>query len=286
MHLSAIPKDKKIIADVKRAILKNVGGQEGFQREFPNLIRRAFDEVIDTPRTGRLRLDQIEKTEKTYIGTKIEILFRSFIGYPKGIRDLNVDGMDVDIKNTIGSNWMIPRESFNEPCILIAANEKTARCKLGIIVARPEYLSVGSNRDQKKSITKDSFKYIEWVLFDHPYPPNIWENADPARVERIFKARGGTQRLVQLFKEMEGIPISRTVIQGISQQKDYMKRLRKNGGARDELARANIALLSAAYDRSLIKKLSLPDCSSDDFISVKAETVRQKAILASKLCKV
>ena len=59
---------------------------------------------------------------------------------------------------------------------------------------------------------------------------------------------------MQLFKEMEGVAISRTVIQGIAQQKDYMKRLRKNGGARDPLAEV-IALLSGNYDKNLIKAL-------------------------------
>src|SRR5687767_5744114 len=34
-------------------------------------IRRALDEVIDGPRTGRWDVSQLEKTEKTYIGTKI-----------------------------------------------------------------------------------------------------------------------------------------------------------------------------------------------------------------------
>jgi hypothetical protein len=283
MHIVAEPEDKKVVADVKRAILKNVGGEEEFQRNFPKLLRRAIDEVIDTPRTGRVILDQTEKTEKTYVGTKIEILFRKFIGYPKGILDLNVDGLDVDIKNTVGSNWMIPREAFNKPCILISANEKTARCKVGIFIARPEYLSQGSNRDQKKSITRASFKHIEWILFDYPYPPNIWESVDPTKREKIFQARGGTQRLVQLFKEMQGVPLSRTVIEGVAQQKDYMKRLRRNGGARDELARLNIALLSGAYDSALINKLGLPPCSSEEFISVKAETFARKGMLANKL---
>ena len=283
VDISATPTDKKIVADVKRAILKNVGGEEGFKRDFPKLLRRAFDEVIDTPRTGRLTFDQTEKTEKTYMGTKIEIFFRAFIGYPKGLLDLNVDGMDVDIKNTVGSNWMIPQEAFNKPCILIAANEKTARCKLGILVARPKYLSKGSNRDQKKSITSNSFKHIDWILFDCPYPQNIWETVAAAKVKRIFSARGGTQRLVQLFKEMEGIPISRTVIEGIAQQKDYMKRLRKNGGARDELAQSNIAVLSGVYDKALIRALGIPVCSGEEFISFKAESAEHKKLLRNHL---
>lgn len=73
--------DEKILKDLEHAILKNVGGIEALKEEFPKMIRKSLDEVIDTPRTGRLTIDQIEKTEKTYIGTKVEILFRNMIGF-------------------------------------------------------------------------------------------------------------------------------------------------------------------------------------------------------------
>ncbi len=276
-------KDLNTAAKIEKAILKNVGGKSTLENEFPKMIRKALDEVIDTPRSGRLRLDQIEKTEKTYIGTKIEILFRNFIGFPKGILDLNIDGMDVDIKNTVTGNWMIPQEAFGKPCILISADEKKALCNLGIFVAWPEYLSKGTNRDKKKSIPKSNFKYIHWLLFEQPYPKNIWEDADPLKVKKIFKPEGGTERLVQLFKEMQEVPISRTVIEGIAQQKDYMKRLRKNGGARDKLASEGIALLSGAYDKALIKKLGLPACSREEFISYQVKTAEDKKLLRDKL---
>lgn len=34
-------------------------------------LRLALDEVIDGARTGRFAVAQLEKTEKTYIGTKV-----------------------------------------------------------------------------------------------------------------------------------------------------------------------------------------------------------------------
>ena len=275
--------DKKILQDIERAILKNVGGKKALREKFPKIIRKALDEVIDTPRTGRLTLDQIEKTEKTYIGTKVEILFRSLIGFPKGILDLNIDGVDVDIKNTVGSNWTLPPEVLNKPCILISSNEKTGLCNLGLVVVRPEYLSKGTNRDEKKTIAKSNFGNIRWLLYEFSYPKNIWESADPALVKRIFKSKSGAERLVQMFKEMQGVPITRTVIEGIAQQKDYMKRLRKNGGARDKLAADGIALLSGAYDRVLIKNLGLPFCTRDEFISYRAGNREELKLLKDKL---
>jgi hypothetical protein len=275
--------DIKLLQDIERAILKGFGGKEALQEIFPKMIRKALDEVIDTPRTGRLTLDQIEKTEKTYIGTKVEILFRNLIGFPKGILDLNIDGVEVDIKNTVGSNWTLPPEVLNKPCILISSKETRALCNLGLIVVRPEYLSKGTNRDHKKTIAKASFDKIRWLLHDFPYPKNIWEAADPAHVKRIFNYRGGTERLVQLFKEIQGVPITRTVIEGIAQQKDYMKRLRRNGGARDRLAEEGIALLSGAYDTFSINKLGLPFCTRDEFISYRARNHEERDFLKDKL---
>lgn len=275
--------DTKITQSIERAILKNVGGVEGLGEEFPKLIRRAIDEVIDTPRTGRLMLDQIEKTEKTYIGTKIEILFRNFIGFPKGVLDLNVNGMDVDIKNTVTGNWMIPNEAVDKPCILIEADEKHARCSLGIIIAHLEYLTKGANRDQKRSISSAGREHIHWLLEDHPYPANFWQGFKPQQAWDIFRPEHANERLVCLFKTSLGKPIPRTVVEGVAQQKDYMKRLRKNGGARDILAKAGIALLSGMYDKALIQKLGLPPCGKDEFISCRADTAEKKKILADKL---
>ena len=85
-------------------------------QEIPQIIRRAIDEVIDAPRTNRFILSETEKTEKTYLGTKIEILLRAYLGLPKGnVLDLSIAGVETDIKNTMGSNWTIPMEALVIP---------------------------------------------------------------------------------------------------------------------------------------------------------------------------
>ena len=275
--------DVKILKDLERAILKNVGGLVTLQDEFPKMIRKALDEVIDTPRTGRLTIDQIEKTEKTYIGTKVEILFRNMIGFPKGILDLNVDGVDVDIKNTVGKNWTLPPEVVNKACILISSDEAKALCNLGLVVVRAEYLSHGQNRDGKRSLTKENFKHIHWIFKDLPYQPNFWRDIDAARVKRIFRPRGGTDRLVQMLREIQSVPIHRDIVIGIAQQDDPMKRLRKNGGARDKLAEDGIVVLSGTYDKNLIERLDLPFCTRSEFISYQTRTGEEKDLLKDKL---
>lgn len=72
-----------------------------------------------------------------------------------GLRDLVIDGQDVDVKNTVRSTWTIPPETYRneEPCILIRSNGASLKCWLGVIFARDAYLTAVTNRDGKRSIS-------------------------------------------------------------------------------------------------------------------------------------
>lgn len=266
------------LADI---ITGNAGGEEQLRATVPSLIRRAIDEVIDTPRTGRLLLDEIEKTEKTYIGTKIEILIRDFLGFPKGRLDLEIDGQDVDIKYTSTGSWMIPAEAIDHPCILLLSDEDTRLCFLGIFVAHDEYLNPGANRDGKKGISVAGLENVLWLLRDLQYPANFWADVSQEDAAYIndMKNTGGTERLRRLFRRVQGIPVSRSVIEGVARQRDYMKRLRKNGGARDPLLREGIAILSGKYNRDAIAELGLPECTPDEFVSISIDSDARREIL-------
>ncbi len=233
------------------------------------MLRQCIDDVIMTPKTGRRSYDELEKTEKTYIGTRVEIELRALLRLPKGKLDTVILGRDVDIKNTMGSNWMIPTEAFNHPCILVAADEVQANCYLGLIVARPEYLTSGQNKDSKKSISSSGFANILWLLQRQPYPPNFWRTVAPEVVDRIFAQTSGNRRVAELFRKVQGIPITREVIEAVAQQQDFMRRIRsdKGNGTRDRLAREGILRLSGQYDAPLIEALGLPSCSGSEFIS-------------------
>jgi hypothetical protein len=255
---------------LEEAIYRHAGGVDCFRVNIPLLLRQAIDEVIDSARSNRFTLDETEKTEKTYIGTKVEILLRNYLKMEKGkILDLSIDGIEVDIKNTIASNWTIPAEAMGHPCILIQSEESKALCSFGIIVIRDEILNAGRNRDGKRTIAKMSFEHIHWLLRNEPYPENFWQHLDPELRREITAPRGGTDRLAVLFRRYQGRPISRRLVQGIAQQDDYMKRIRKNGGARDLLAPEGIAILWGKKDRDLIRQLGLPNCEPDEFISFK-----------------
>ena len=60
------------------------------------MLRQCVDDVIMTPKTGRRSYDELEKTEKTYIGTRVEIELRAMLNLPKGKLDTVILGVSKD----------------------------------------------------------------------------------------------------------------------------------------------------------------------------------------------
>jgi restriction endonuclease NaeI len=261
--------DFALLSDLSRDITLRAGGLDGLETEIPTMLRQCIDDVIMTPKTGRRAYEDLEKTEKTYIGTRVEIELRALLKLPRGRLDTCLLGHDVDIKHTMGSNWMIPTEAVDCPCLLVAADEGRALCYLGLIVARPAYLTKGQNKDAKRSISADGFRHILWLLRKHPYPPNFWRTVPADVVKRIFEEGTGNTRMAALFREVQGVPITRDVVEAGARQKDFMRRIRSDQGrgTRDLLAREGIVLLSGQYDTQLIRALNLPRCANGAFIS-------------------
>jgi hypothetical protein len=262
--------DYALLTRLEAAIYVAIGGREKFAEAIPALLRQAIDEVVDTARSKRFTLAEIEKTEKTYLGTKVEILLRNELDAGRGAHmDLIIDGVEVDVKNTIGSTWTIPNEAVGHVCILISTNETKSLCSFGLIVVRPEILNLGRNRDGKTTIKKADLVNAHWMLQNAPYPPNFWLKLDPEVRQAIVTPRGGTDRVAMLFRLCQRIPISRKIVVALAQQDDPMKRLRKNGGARDQLEAERIVILSGATKKRRIAELALPHCRPDEFISFK-----------------
>lgn len=260
--------------------MRQAGGSERFKSDIPLLFRQSIDEVIDTPRSGRFTLGELEKTEKTYIGTKVEILLRNHLKLPKGSKlDLLIDGVEVDVKNTVMSNWTIPSEAMGHPCLLLKEDEDRAVCSFGIIVIRDYVLNAGENRDKKRSISKKGLEGVLWLLRNHPYPENFWQSLAADIRRQITSPAGGTERVANLFRLIQNRPVSRSIVQGLTQQKDYMKRIRRNGGARDQLARESIAILWGQKDGELIRKMGLPKCGASEFISYQPKNSDEEQLL-------
>lgn len=272
--------DYVILAPLVDTILAQAGGFDSFAENVPPLLRKAIDEVIDAPRTDRFTIDQTEKTEKTYLGTKIEIFLRRFLSLPKGKKlDLIVNGVEVDIKNTTKTDWMVPRESLGKPAMVIRTNEKKALCDVGLVVFHKHYLGLGENQDKKGRLAAANRIHIWWVLNEFPYPPNFWEVLPRKQREEIINAGSPNSMVAKLFEIMQRVPISRTQIEVVAKQHDYMRRLRKGGGARDILTKDGIAVLSGKYDKKLINALGLGPATNEEFISATPNDAAEAALL-------
>jgi hypothetical protein len=273
--------DYNELAALEADLLGAVGGQELFEEKLRGFFRAAIDEVIDTARTQRFFFHELEKTEKTYLGTKFEILLRDWLQVPRGVRlDLQIGGREVDVKSTTagGSGWMIPPEAIDQFCILLRVNEISARCAVGLVRARPAYLRVGANRDAKTSFSAAGTANIWWLASDFDYTPNFWTQIDDALRVKIMASGKGTKRLATLFENCTGMPISRVQVAAIAAQDDYMKRLRKNGGARDLLAQKGIAILYTGYDRALMQRLGL-QIGYREFVSYRPTDAEEARLL-------
>ena len=110
------------------------------------------------------------------------------------------------------------------------------------------------------------------------YPENFWASLGTAASE-ITDLSGGTERIAALFRYVQGRRISRNAVEALARQKDYMKRIRRNGGARDFLSPEGIAILWGKKDQALIEALGLPQCTPDEFISFKPVTESNIALL-------
>lgn len=93
--------------------------------------------------------------------------------------------------------------------------------------------------------------------------------------------RGGTERLTELFERHTETPVSRVLIASIAAQDDFMKCIRRNGGARDNLAPKGVAVLYSETDRALMQQLGL-SFGTREFMSYRPKTDAEAKLLRDK----
>ncbi len=257
---------------LRDAIIDKARGHARLLSRFPELVRDAIEYVIDPICTGRTTIRELDNVEKTFVGLKVEHYIRDFLDVPKGVRDLVIDGENVDVKNTIAKSWTIPKETYDEegPCLLIAVADDSGRCSLGLMLARRAYLGA-ENRDKKRQVTVAGRKNIMWLIDDQPFPQSAWAGLDMARFRELRSLKPGALRAATFFEENIDMIVNRRVVQSLLfDQRDYMKRLRGNGGARDLLAPKGIELLSGMYDQDALLRRCISGVEKDDMIAVRS----------------
>jgi hypothetical protein len=249
-----------------------------------SLTVSAFEFVLDPISTGRTSIIDLDNVEKTFVGLKVEHFIRDIFDAPKGLRDLIICGIDVDVKHTLSRSWswMIPPETIRDEgaCLLIASSEYQRKSWMGLIMARPSYLG-RPNRDGKCSILSSSYHDILWLVEGVSWPKDKWSGLDMMRFRELRKSNGsGAQRASDFFRENIGRAIHRDVACALlHDQKDPMKRLRGNKGAKDILRPEGIALMSGTYYNGVLKRLNLPTIGADEFIAVRPNNIQELEIL-------
>jgi hypothetical protein len=270
--------DYPVLASLRDAIAGKAGGLANLQVKFRGVVRDAIDFVLDPVRTARTKVRDLDNVEKTFIGLKLEHFVRDMLDVPKGLRDLRIGDLDVDIKNTVGQNWSIPVETYraSEPCLLMAIDDDNFTCSLGLIIAKPEYLHGGAgNRDSKKGVSSEGFKNILWLVHNEPFPASRFMGLDMARFRELRKIKGGNARVVLFLRENLRRIIHRDVMMALLfDQYDPMKRLRANGGAPDILKNERISLLIGTFrsDRMIAESFGFNDLKPDEILSIDARS--------------
>jgi hypothetical protein len=273
---------------VRRAILRldPDGAQIG------HVLRDTIDQLLDGVHTGRYRWSELYKTEKTHAGTLVEInlqrRFRDTFLDGK-ILDYLIEGVEVDCKfSQTMSGWMIPPEATDHLCLLVWASDDESKWSAGLVRAREEHLSSGTNRDRKRTLSKAGRVAIRWLFQDAALPQNVFLRLRLQQVEDILAPeKSGQQRVNRLFTHAQQQIISRAAVATAAQQDDFMKRVRENGGAREKLRPFGIAILGHEHQQ-LARDLgldSVPDKGefvSVRLVSVPKRTQRKTAVIAGK----
>lgn len=241
---------------------------------FGELIRQAIDEVLDGPRTGRFRLDQLDQTEKAYIGTRIEHIIQAFFGFGPGtLADVKIADTDVDVKWSKTLDWMIAPENVGGIILGIGLSKGEDQFSVGIFRASDAVLRKKGNRDGKRSLTAESREVeVSWLVRAASLPPNFLDQIPDSVRRAIFASTSAQQRMAILARELEGTAIPRSAFETIAQGRfDPMRRLRRDKGKVDPLG--GMVFLSTKCGRQELKRLGYKHFPKDHWIPVRAEAL-------------
>lgn len=245
---------------------------------FARVLRESLDQVLDGPRTGRFRYSELRKTEKTHVGTIVEINVGKEFELPDGeVMDYRIDDVEVDCKYSMFfGGWQLPRESMQHLVLLTWADDTTSKWSAGLWRVDPDKLNQGKNLDSKKTMTAASRTEIDWLWFQHDLDENLLLHLDAATLAAIFSLdgrRNGQKRINQLFRLVQRRIVRREVVLTVARQKDGPRRARMAREPRN-LGREGIIVLGHyEWDLDVADRLALPRPKSGEWISVRVHPI-------------
>ena len=241
------------------------------------VLRDTLDQIYDGQHTGRWDYNQLYKTEKTHVGTLVEINLHRQFGFMDGTAtDYRIASVEVDCKYSMNyGGWELPPEAIDHVRLLVTANDKQSSWAAGLIRVKESLLRAGSNRDAKRQLSASSYACIRKLWPDNRrLAGNLFANLDADIRDRIFSARTnrgnqhGQARVNELFRLVQHRIIRRAELATVAQQDDFMKRARGNGGARTALRPEGILVLGHQdNDPNVASALGLPVPKKGELVS-------------------
>ncbi|MER6517248.1 MULTISPECIES: NaeI family type II restriction endonuclease [unclassified Streptomyces] len=264
-------------------------------------LRDSLDELLDGQRTGRWAYQHLTKTEKTYLGTAVEVNLTKEFAIPNGADlDWSIADSDIDCKfsKDLGG-WEIPMEMYlcadhgdrsghaDHAAVVTWMNDDKSQWAAGIVRITDERLRWKKerhangdrvrayNRDNKRKLSDRAKSEVFWLWggLQTDLPTNLLRHLDPEARERILTASlprrrsSGQQRVNQLFREVQNRLIGRQTVVTVGQQDDAPKRARD---ARKALRPKGIVVLGHQGTHPRIARaLGLPEPIKGEWISTR-----------------
>lgn len=272
-------------------------GEEDARERLRWALRDSLDELLDGQRTGRWAYQHLSKTEKTHLGTVVEVNLTKEFDFDNG-KDLDwrIEGRDIDCKfsKDLGG-WEIPMEMYrcsdhgdrqgktDYPALLTWFDDTTNRWAAGLITITDERLrwkvdglQRAYNRDNKRCLANSAAQQVYWLWggLQVDLPRNLLLHMDSVVRERILSPKlSGQKRVEQLFREVQGQIVGRETVLTVAQQDDAPKRVRD---ARKPLQKEGILILGHQDAHPVIAEaLGLP-------VPVKGEWIAERIIRVSE----
>ena len=251
--------DFRAIKEVREEIDARLRKQ-GLTREafFGAVIRRAIDEVLSLGEK-RFSIEQLDSPEKTYVGTRVEMLVRDALDVGRGSHaDAQIAAHEVDIKWSKSLSWMIGPENLGTVCLGIGTDKTGSLFSAGLFVPHKDLVRPGSNRDAKLSLSAKFYRErVDWLVLRRPTPPNFFAALDAVVREDILSRPSAQARLRRLAELVSNTPVPRSAIEFASLNKDDpLRRVRKDA-ARRTPPLGDMVCLSERYGKEVLERLGV-----------------------------
>lgn len=259
-------------------------------------LRDALDSLLDGQHTGRWNYLHLSKTEKTHLGTTIEIMLTKELEIGEGVElDWLISGIEVDCKFSKDfGKWQIPLEMYlsdtpgqrsgkaDQIALVVWLDDDRGMWAAGLVQIRDHLLSKAKGQgDKKRVLNAEGLKSVHWLWGgpQNDLPDNQLLHLSEEARQRIFGAskRSGQKRINALLREFNGQVVHRTTVLTVAQQADGMKRPRDSRLSANLGKEGFLVLGHQGAHPHISRRLNLPVATKGDFVPIRVVQVEPDA---------